>query len=218
MLVRTPQEQRCHLLKMAPDSQHKETPYSAGVERSLRAALTLDPSTKDFELAFKVGATVDLDLLLVDDTLLINDKWLDFQESHKNAPCWLSRQSIGQVNTFSCLHVVTHLHDLVLVELTRYSDTRTGRTIGTEPFLSLSVHESLQQMPLMVEMVSTDAACELKVSWSDSDHDLASVHGLDPKCRVTLHRESTCSQKRFDPLIQNGKRFLLAVKLVDFDG
>ena len=181
-----------------------ETGYSMNVKRSLQAALALDQSTHDLNLAFKSGATIDLDLLLVDGTLLINDKWLDFHESHKNAACWLSRQSIGQVNTFSCLHVVTHLHDLLLVELSRDSDTRTGKTT-TEPSLSLRVRESLQQMPLRVATALTEMACELNVMWSDSDHDLASVHGLDPKCRVTLHRESTCSKRRLDLLEQDGK-------------
>ena len=217
-LVRTPQEQQCFLLEKAPHSQHKETRYSASVKRSLRAALALDQSTQNFTLDFKTGASVDLDLLLVDDSLLVNDKWLDFEESHKNAPCWLSQQSVGQVTTFSCLHVLTHLYDLVLVELTRYLETKTGRTIAMEPSLSLRVRENLQQMPLVVETILTEAACELKVSWSDSDHDLASVHGLDPKCQVTLHRESTCSQKQSDLLKQDGKHIPSAVRLVDFDG
>jgi hypothetical protein len=216
-LVRTPQQQQRYLLKTAPNSQLEETPYSKSVKWSLRAALALSKSTENLVLSFKSGTTVDLDLLLLDDTLLINDKWLDFQESHKNSPCWLSRQSIGQVNTFSCLHVVTHLHDLVLVELTQYSDTGTGRAFVMEPSLSLRVHESLQQMPLMVETVPTGMPYELKVSWSDSDHDLASVHGLDPKCRVILHRESTCSQKKFDPLGQNGKRIHWVIRPVEFE-
>jgi hypothetical protein len=177
--------------------------------------LKLHQRTQNFTIVFKSAATVDLDLLLVDKVLQINDKCLDFQESHKNAPCWLSQQSIGQVNTFLCLHVVTHLYDLVLVELTRDPDTRT---LAIEPSLRFKVRESLQQMPLVVETALTEAACELKISWSDSDHDLASMHGLDPKCRVTLHRESTCSQNRFDHLEQRGKHISSVVRLMDFDG
>lgn len=180
--------------------------------------MKLHQSTQNFTLVFKNGATVDLDLLLVDRELLINDRCLDFHESHKNAPCWLSQQSIGLVKTFLCLHVVVHLYDLVLVELTRDSDTRPGKSLAIEPSLSLRVRESLQQMPLVVEMALTKAACELRVSWSDSDHDLASVHGLDPKCRVTLHRETSCSQKRFDYLQQNGKHIPSAVRLDDCNG
>lgn len=214
-LVRTPQQQQRYLLKTAPNSQLEETDYSKSVKWCLRAALALSKSTENLVLSFKSGATVDLDLLLLDDAVLINDKWLDFQESHKNTPCWLSRQSIGQVDTFSCLHIIMYLHDLVLVELTKYSDTGTGRIFATEPFLPLKVQESLQQMPLMVETASTGRPYEMKVSWSDSDNDLASKLGLDPKCRVTLHRESTCSQKRLHPLGQNGKCFHLVILLVD---
>lgn len=217
-LLRAPQQQQRHLLKTAADSRREETRYSKSVKWSLTAALALSEGTENLTLRFKSGATADLDLLLVDDILLINDKWLDFQQSHENAPCWLSRQPIGQVDTFSCLHVVTHLHDLVLLELTKSPDTNTGRTVAMDPSLSLKVHESLRQMPLMVTTVLTGRAGELKVSWSDSDHNLASVHGLDPKCRVTLHRESTCSLKRFDPLGQNGKQIHSIIRLVGFDG
>jgi hypothetical protein len=139
----------------------------------------------------------------------------------ENLKYWQKNCLLALVHPFPRQTDVCHfasLCDLALVELTRDSDTRPGKSLAIEPSLSLKLWESLQQMPLVVETALTEAACELRVSWSDSDHDLASVHGLDPKCRATLHRGTSCSQKRFDYLQQNGKHIPSAVRLDDFDG
>ena len=57
------------------------------VKRALRASLNLDTQTKDLELVFKEGGVVELDLLLDRTQLIVNEKWLDFDNSYKNAPC-----------------------------------------------------------------------------------------------------------------------------------
>ncbi|KAH8672808.1 hypothetical protein BGZ60DRAFT_355808, partial [Tricladium varicosporioides] len=81
-LLRTPQEQRIHLLKRAPVSNMAESVYSRGVIRAIHAILALDVRTKDLHVCFKERAHAELDVLLGGDILQINDRWLDFQASH----------------------------------------------------------------------------------------------------------------------------------------
>ena len=58
----------------------------------------------------------------------------------------------------------------------------------------------------MIDIVHGDNDGEILVSWTDPESSLLSkLHHLNVKCRVTLHRESTCSQKRFDLVGPTGK-------------
>jgi hypothetical protein len=94
------------------------------VKRALRTSLCLDARTRDLELVFKEGTVAELDLLLDGTQLMVNEKWLDFHDSHENAPCWLSRLSTTagfNCDTFSCDHVITELYDLVLMEVAKHS-------------------------------------------------------------------------------------------------
>lgn len=85
--VRTPQEQRYHLLHSAPIATEKSTLYASMVKRALSAGLCLDKRTKRLELVFKDGTAAELDLLLDGTELMVNEKFLDFHASHKKVPC-----------------------------------------------------------------------------------------------------------------------------------
>lgn len=141
-----------------------------------------------------------MDLLLRQSTLQINEKWLDFRASHDEVPCWLSRlSSVEKINTnmFSCDHVVAELFDLVLMEITKDKTGDNAASGEKDSTLRIRVNESLRQMPRMVESTHGDEPGEINVTWTDPESILASkIHGVDLKCRVTLHREQTCADKR----------------------
>ncbi|CZT07834.1 uncharacterized protein RCO7_10885 [Rhynchosporium graminicola] len=204
-LVRTPREQQCRLLSRAPVSTNRTTPYSLHVARALRAALALDVRTKDLNVILKSGVKADLDLLLEGTDLQINDKWLDFEEGHRLAPCWLSRQKsrkFSDYEHFSCDHIVTDLYEMVLEELKRFPESSSGGISESDNFLYQRVCECLRQMPLMITSQADPFSHMIRVSWSDLEGDVLSrLHGLDPKCRVTLHQESTCASRRGDLLL-----------------
>ena len=208
-LVRTPQEHQCHLLHNAPIAEDKGTPYSAGVERALRAALALDGRTRALEVIFRNGTSTDLDLMLFQSTLEINDKWLDFRQSHSRTACWLSRRSneeLPNMGHFSCDHVVTNLYDLVLKELTRNPGLSHGELSESNETLHQRVCDNLRQMPRMVESCTGIFPGEISVSWVDLEGEMISrVYGLNPRCQVTLHRERTCSLRRGDLLLLSSK-------------
>ncbi len=208
-LARTVQEERCHLLYNAPLSIEADTLYSAGVKRALMATLSVDTRTQNLEIVFKSAFSAELDLLLEDSQLQVNEKWLDFRASHKDAPCGLSRLALSEdlvIHTFSCDHVINELYDLVLVEINKERDIESGLLEEKDNSLRLRVSESLRQMPRMIDIIHGDNDGEILVSWTDPESSLLSkLHHLDLKCRVTLHRESTCSQKRFDLVGPTGK-------------
>ena len=196
-----------HLFKYSPPTVIVETPYSANVKRSLRAALTLDVRTKDLELIFKKGEATELDLLLEDGSkqLMIHEKWLDFQESHQLVSCQLSRSKSADPRSahdaFCCDHVIEHLHDLVLVGLKEDNHKKPGDSIAENSSLRLRVSESLRMMPRIIEIEPGDQPGTIEVFWTDNESNMISkLHKSRIKCQITLHRESTCSNKRFELL------------------
>ncbi|KAF8853690.1 hypothetical protein BDZ45DRAFT_806466 [Acephala macrosclerotiorum] len=199
-LVRTPQEQRHFLLANAPISDLQEDSYSNGFKRILSAALGLDERTSHLNLVFKSGAAADLDLLLDGDNLIINDKWLDFKTSHRKAPCWLSRIGI-KVEDFSCDHIIYKLYGLVLAEFKKSPQLPANQAAEGYDSLRLEVAESLRQMPRTIVVLEGNRGGELSVFWTVVEEDwMWQLYEIELKCRVTLHRERTCSEKRADVL------------------
>jgi hypothetical protein len=151
-------------------------------------------------MIFKNGQKAELDLLLHQTDLLIHERWLDFDASHQAAPCWLSRLALRnkmQIDTFSCDHIIVGLYELVLAEIKKGPGEETVDEVEKDSSLRLKVSESLRQMPRKIKMVQGSKGGEIEVSWTDMESDMASrMHGLNVECRVTLHRESICAQKR----------------------
>jgi hypothetical protein len=190
------------LLHNAPVAEDNRSPYSAGVWRALRAALALDVKTKDLKVVFKNGATTDFDLILFESTLEINNKWLDFKQSHSKTACWLSRQSNDESSTmshFSCDHIALTLYELVLEEVMRDPGFAHRESSESKATLCQKVSENLRHMPMMIE-TCLGGPGEI-VSWIDRDGGMVSrVYGLNPKLEITLHQESSCVLKRGDLL------------------
>jgi hypothetical protein len=203
-LVRTPQEEQIRLFHNAPEVTDKGTIYSTGLKRALNAALALDTRTKGLEIVFKAVDKAQLALRLSGSKLEINATWLDFRASHEKAPCWLSRPAHAEksmIDQFSCDHIATHLYQLVLEELKRHPGMIAGESSDSDSSLYQRVCESLRQMPMMVEASPGRQSGEVEVSWTslEGDH-FSRMYHFDPKCRITLHRESTCSLRRDDLL------------------
>jgi len=177
------------------------------------AALALHPRTGGLKLNFKSGVNTDLDLLLFESTLEINDKWLSFWESHQRNPCRLSRgdhRPSPDSDHFTCSHIVTTLYELVLEELI-FKELRQHPELSHDELsrsnrsLNQRVSESLRKMPIMVTAAPGVHPGKIEVSWIDLEGDILSrAHGLDPQCRVVLHRESECSAKRSELLLAFG--------------
>jgi hypothetical protein len=179
------------------------------VKRALQAALCLDPRTQCLEIVFKDGAVAELDLLLEGTQLMINEKWLDFHASHKEMPCWLSRLSAiegSNCDNFSCDHIITELYDMILLELDECHTGQEDTIMETDGLLRLRLVENLRQMPRLVEAAPGFSSGEIYVTWMYAESDLvAKLHGLDVKCRVILHRESTCAAARYDLVAPDSK-------------
>lgn len=196
------------MLFNAQDSTATRTPYSEGVIRAVKAVLELDERTQNYKLVFKSGENAELDLLLDGQQLLINDKWLDFNSSHKSSYCVLHAEATEEkiaIDTFSCIHIAEKLYSLILNQLPR--DVAADSSVGAESGSNLvrSVSEKLRQIPHKVECVAGTYSGEIVVSWihPESEKD-SKLHGITRRGCVTLHRESTCADKKKDLLTPCG--------------
>jgi hypothetical protein len=199
-LIRTPEEQRNYLLENAPASALGITPYSEGVRRALRSILALDPETNDFELDFRSRPEAELDILLKGNRLLINDRWLDFHQSHTKSQCSLFTEASARntrIDQFTCGHVLNELYSLILVELSKGPNSKKNKSVGSYASLRLNVSEKVLQMPVLVEALPGEYPGQIRVSWVHLESQkVFQIHRIDPKGRVTLHRESTCAHMK----------------------
>jgi hypothetical protein len=203
-LIRTPEEQRHHLLRNAPATCLTKTPYSEDVERALKAVLALDSRTRELRLDFRSRGKAELDLLLQGSDLLINDKWLDFGSSHKESSCstFLEAKAAKiEIDRFSCSHIVKHLYDLILLELSKGHNVQHDGSHHSDDYLRQMVSERVDQMPCMVHVERGDVGGVLIVKWVHAESDkLSRIHSLELMGRITMHKESTCGDKKLELL------------------
>lgn len=208
--AKTPEEYRKCLLRNLQVTTIEDTPHSLGLKRAFSAALALDASTEDLQVIFKSVADADLDLVVEGAEIMIHEKWLDFQASHEKASCWLSDYASVisiDIGTFSCEHIVTYLYDSLLAELFDASKSGRGTSTDRKNALRLTVSQALRHMPKMVQTSHHDQAGNIEVCWCDTEGHVASKqYGLSLNYLVTLHRESSCSQRRFDLLNRRCKQ------------
>jgi hypothetical protein len=157
--------------------------------------LALDSRTRNLELDFRCGGVAELDLLLDNNCLLINDKWLDFVTSHQSSSCSLFLQATAEqssIDRFSCGHLMKSLYDSVLVELSAGSGLQQQHY--SDDYMRQLVSEKIDQMPCMVSVVQVDAVGELEVSWIHAESEkIFRLHRLQLEGHITLHRKSTCA-------------------------
>lgn len=203
-IVRTPQDQQIRLFLNTSEVTDNGKIYPAVLKRVINAGLALSARTNGFKAVFKAVDKAQLALLRSGSIIEINETWLDFRTSHEKYPCWLSRRGYVEesiMDQFSCDHIVRELYKLILEELKRYPGPRLGQSSDSDSSLCQRVDEGLQQMPMMVAASPGRQPGEIDVSWTDLEGDLIPrVYRLDPKCRITLHRESACGSRRDDLL------------------
>jgi hypothetical protein len=106
------------------------------------------------------------------------------------------------VGGFSCNHIVADLYGQILLELTKGLEMENAQMKQTEEVLILRVDENLHRMPRKVKINNGSQFDELLVSWTDPEGWLAlKLYGLDLQCQATLHRDSTCSERKEDLLV-----------------
>jgi hypothetical protein len=217
--VRTPQKERHRLLHDAPIADETSALYASMAKRLLSAALCLGMRTRDLKLVFKSRFSAELDVLVEGSDLMINDKWLDFQASHEEVPCWLSLSATTtELNSdiSLCDHVITTLFDQILMELTKDDRVQQDGIVETDGLLRLKLTENLRQMPRMVRTAQGCNSSEIEVTWTNSESDwAANFHGLDVQFRVTLHRQSTCFDKILD-LVAPNAQLSFSLRTVNF--
>ena len=219
-LIRTPEEQRYSLLRNARKTSRPRNPYSDDVERVLLSVLALDARTRALRLDFRSGDDAELDILLQGPDLLINDKWLDFYASHEGSSCSLFLEAAAQqaaIKRFSCTHIIKSLYDSVLVELSNGTNAEQKRSSYTGDYLRQLASEKIDQMPCMVEVSQGEAVGVLEVSWVHAESEkISRLHNLDLKGRITMHRMSTCADKRLK-LLTSSEFHALADSISDLD-
>lgn len=166
--------------------------------------LALDSRTQKLRLEFRSRDKAELDLLLEGSNLVINDKWLDFDSSHKDSSCsaFLEAKAAKiDIARFSCSHIVKNLYDLILVELSKGTDAHHNKSPHSEDYLRQMVSERIDQMPCMVHVDKGDVGGVLIVRWVHAESErLSKIHSLELMGRVTMHRESTCAVKKLELL------------------
>lgn len=168
----------------------------------LGAALAIHPVTRNLTTDFKAISDKELDLLIKNNSVLVHEKWLEYHGSHEKSPCWLSQRG-ADIENFTCDHIILDLYDSVLQSLRSCNSYATD---DSPTVLVQRVDDTLRQMPRNVKFEKVKTAGELTVSWTDAESKIAlDVHGIQLKCKVTLHRESTCASKRDQLLNTDGK-------------
>lgn len=207
-LACSPFQHLVNLLAGSENSSKEETIYSAGVKRVLNQALALDDCTSGYVLQWKNGVEAELDLLTwaVSLEIPINDKFLDFHTGHNTHPCALHGASqhpdMGQ---FSCDHIIESLYGRI-VSMVRSNDREQNLgPMEREEILKNELQRKLGEMPRQIGSQKGRPG-EIKVTWADKENTLNfEQHGLIFECRVTLHRERVCAEKKKSELLGYGK-------------
>lgn len=204
--LRTPEEHCHHLLLKAPGYNDKVTQYAIETMRLLRMGMSLSSRTRNYEFVFKKVSLSGLDLLRQDQQLLVDAKFLDFKEAHKSHPCRLTDKGIVS-DSNPCDHIIEHLYKLAC------QTVLAGDTIGDDATVKESndkqereFRESFKEMPRAVQLHESNQLGELIVEWIDTESErMFYLYKIELRCRVTLHRESSCADRRNDLLAGLGK-------------
>jgi hypothetical protein len=94
---------------------------------------------------------------------------------------------------------VNYLYGLLLDQLMLGSIY--GGETGTKGTLCAKVEQSLKEMPRKLEIAQGSRPREIKVSWVDIAGAVNSLYGLDLKCHITLHLESSICRKKEEELL-----------------
>jgi hypothetical protein len=201
-LVHTPEEERIRVFRNSSASEEQESVFSKSIQHGLLASLALHPRTEQVQVEYVSGAETDIDLLFDKERQLlkVHEKWLNFARIHETAPCRISMTSDVRLShsIFCCDHVIEELYELAVQEIIGTFTLDHGEAMKFARSIRLKVREKLQQMPRMIS-IKKDEPRKLVVSWTNGENDLIreALGDIGTYC-VTLHRDRTCSQKKFE--------------------
>lgn len=165
-MARTPQEEQKHRFAASSTILFEKDPFHINIVRALRASISLNPATSPLTVCFVDGGGTQLDLMFDKDAqcIKIHQKWLNFDEVHKEVTCDildLSDKKTIDRRAFYCDHIVEDILELIV------------KKIGSELEIPLSKYRAqrgqarkcLRSMPRLVQSSQSEDAGVLNVSW-----------------------------------------------------
>jgi hypothetical protein len=183
-----------------------EDPFCVSIVRALKASLLLDPRLKDIKVQFVKGGDTEIDLLFEKEECLlrIHENWINFRRIHEVASCEVFRLARGrplETEAFFCDHIAEDLFELALDDIRGALELDLAECA----ILRRVARERIRQMPRLVKVSKTRLANELEVSWIGNESGIVSEkYGANIRYHVTLHKMSSCKQKKAELLRQVG--------------
>ncbi|KAH7075389.1 hypothetical protein BKA63DRAFT_511401 [Paraphoma chrysanthemicola] len=181
-LCRTPAEELRHRFEFAEPITTPDQPFAKHVDRMLRCLLSSSQATKDMQIVFVDGATLQIDTGFFETTWRIHNRWLTYAGAHQRDVFCEGLDSDHQ-HPFVCDHVVLHLWDIMLSQLKNRDNY--PEIAEKDPWLKSMALARLSQTPRSAECVTTDRRNELRVSWQSVD----SHQNKDKTVNIILHVE-----------------------------
>ncbi|CAI0650363.1 unnamed protein product [Colletotrichum noveboracense] len=169
-LVQTPEEHIHDKFLSSRVIPIPEDNFAQSIDRMLRAAMRLNYSLGRLSLVYvkskytTVGVRVDW----CRSRILIHEKWLHFDEAHKNTSCDFSKLGEAQrkqAAVFACDHVMDALFETILKAV-----------IGEGVFRSSSIsnlrsrgRELFRQTPRDIQVTTGSVPGQLRVNWTYND-------------------------------------------------
>ncbi|KAK2627369.1 hypothetical protein QTJ16_003335 [Diplocarpon rosae] len=201
-LAQTPKEYCHRLMECAPVSKLEDSTYIAGVKRALASALALDTRTENLTVIFKDNSKAEIDLLILGSELLINDKWLDYNKTHKNGTCFLWEYGMKEPE-FPCDHTISRLYGIIISKIST-TPLLDRSTLESESSLREMLNENLRQMPRMIHIRQGKSTGQLEIVWTGLESKMVwRIYGVEMMCRITLHLERTCKDRKADLLFRS---------------
>ncbi|KAH7090748.1 hypothetical protein FB567DRAFT_546909 [Paraphoma chrysanthemicola] len=189
-LCRTPAEELRHRFEFAEPITIPDQTFANHVDRMLRCLLSSSEVTKDMEIVFVDGATLQIDAGFFETTWRIHNRWLTYEGAHqRNVFC--EGPNSDHQHPFVCDHVVLQLWDIMLSQLKARDNY--PEIAETDAWLKSIALARLSQTPRSVECVTTDRRNELHVSWQSVD----SHQNKDKTVNIILHVEGCMDNSEF---------------------
>ena len=184
-------------------------PFCVGIERALKASLSLDPRLDGIGIQFVRGGEMDIDLLFTKEhnLLRVHEKWIDFHKIHEGTDCEIfefveGREELTDTEPFSCDHVVEELFELAINQVGPQLELDQNECRDVQR----QARTRIRQTPRLIKLRPTSQANELEVSWTGNESGIVSQqYAADIMFHVTLHTTRTCELRRHELFRRAGK-------------
>jgi hypothetical protein len=147
--------------------------------------------TKHIKWEFVEGRDLGLDVVWVQDTIKIHDKWIDFEQALKGSFC---HDNTPSDDPFGCDEVLLWLWDLVIAQLA--CSGQHPDIVKNERWLKGMARVRLAQAPRGVSCLPTNRRGEVAVGWTPGH----SHKDENSTLRVTLHLQDCPHRPQTLPL------------------